>query len=308
MTPGLIRCSKHKDLLHSRVRKNPKDETIKLIYTRYRNFYGNIIRKLKQNYDTNKLEESKHCPKQLWDTIKNITYTKITKQVPLELTQTKDSVIKSLDYCNNYFSSVGKQLANNILSTSNETQDSLARKVAIDNTPLQSLFLDPTDEEEIKSLIVSLKPSSAPGLDGMSNRLLYSIQNHIIMPLTFICNLSLSQGIFPSAWKMAAVTPIHKSGDKSEPSNYRPISLLGPFSKILEKLMHKRLIKFLDEHNILSERQFGFRVNKSTENAVDLTTKIIVEQLDKKQACIGVFLDLSKAFDTVCIPILLRKL
>lgn len=107
---------------------------------------------------------------------------------------------------------------------------------------------------------------------------------------------------------MAAVIPIYKNGAKDDPCNYRPISLLGGYSKLLERVVNKRLTKYLEKNSLLSDRQFGFRQGKSTEDAVTLLTDMVVTHLDQGRSCVGVFLDLAKAFDTVSIPILLRKL
>lgn len=284
MTPGLIRCSKHKDKLHAKLKINPLDETLKKIFTRYRNFYVDLLRKLKQKYESLALEQNKNCTKKLWKSIKTITYTDKTKEKSHALLHTNDSKENSLNHCNEYFSNVGKCLAEDILLQTNETQESLAAKVSLQNSPAQSLYLEPTDVLEINSLIMDLKTDSAPGLDGVTNRLLKAVKNHIITPLTAICNLSLSQGIFPTQWKTAAVTPVYKAGRKDDPQNYRPISLLGSFSKILEKLMNKRLVSFVESNKLISERQFGFRRNRSTEGAVSLLTGLISENLDKKKS------------------------
>lgn len=92
------------------------------------------------------------------------------------------------------------------------------------------------------------------------------------------------------------------------PTNYRPITLLTTISKIVEKVMNKRLVSYLESKNLLSGNQFGFRSGKSTEDAVMKLTSLVTEHVDRGEKCVGVFLDLQKAFDTVCIPILLARL
>ena len=104
------------------------------------------------------------------------------------------------------------------------------------------------------------------------------------------------------------VIPIHKGGSTEELNNYRPISLLSIFDKIIEKLMHKRLHDFLQAHNILFQNQFGFRKNNSTTFALIEITEKIKETIDNKKYGCGIFIDLRKAFDTVNHEILLRKL
>lgn len=308
MTPGLIRCSKHRDNLHTKVRANPNDKVLLKIYSRYKNFHNDLLRKLKRQYESQVLEQNKDNPRKLWDSIRTFSHTKKLKKEPVELTKTKENTLDSLNYCNNFFTNVGKSLADTILTSSNESQGSLAARVKLQVSPPDSLFMRPTDVDEIGSIIDAMRTNSAPGEDGITNKFIKANKRNLLMPLTHICNLSLTEGKFPSEWKSATVIPIFKSGSKSDPCNYRPISLLSCFSKILEKMVNKRLTDFLEEKNLLSDRQFGFRRGKSCQDAVSLLTNVISEHLDNKKACIGVFLDLAKAFDTVSIPILVRKL
>ena len=123
-----------------------------------------------------------------------------------------------------------------------------------------------------------------------------------------IFNLSISKGIFPDKLKIAKVTPIFKSGDSTVLTNYRPISVLPCFSKILERIMYNRLQKHLSENNLLFERQFGFQSSKSTEHAILELSDEILNSFEKNNFTVGVFIDLSKAFDTVNHDVLIKKL
>ena len=130
----------------------------------------------------------------------------------------------------------------------------------------------------------------------------------IATPLAHICNLSIINAHVPSGMKTAKLTPIFKSDAQDELSNNRPISLLPNFSKILEKLMFNRMVEFLDKHNVLYEHQYGFRQNYSIEHALIQLSDKIAQAIDKKRFMIGIFVDLSKAFDTLNHEILLNKL
>ena len=133
-------------------------------------------------------------------------------------------------------------------------------------TPQQnnmSFFLSPVNDLEVKNIIAQLK-DEAPGYDGILSKGLKCISDHIATPLTRLTNLSFSQGVVPDDLKVALVSPLYKTKDPKTFSNYRPISLLPLFSKLLEKLMFNRLLSFLNKCKIINKNQFGFRNNHST--------------------------------------------
>ena len=127
-------------------------------------------------------------------------------------------------------------------------------------------------------------------------------------PIKHVFSLSLKQGIFPENLKIARVSPIFKKDEKFLFNNYRPISVLPCFSKLLEKIMYNRLYKYLSDNNYLYEKQFGFQATHSTEYAVIQLTSQILQAFNEKDHTIGIFIDLSKAFDTVDHELLLQKL
>jgi hypothetical protein len=157
-------------------------------------------------------------------------------------------------------------------------------------------------------LIHGLKANSSCGCDNISPKVLKYSHPYLVDPLVHLVNMSFTQGYFPDELKIAKVVPIFKSGDPQLPSNYRPISILSILSKIFERIFYIRLYDFLNQENILYENQFGFRKAHSTEMALILVLDKISDALDNGDYVLGVYLDFSKAFDTVNHSILLQKL
>ena len=150
-----------------------------------------------------------------------------------------------------------------------------------------------------------MKNDTSPGFDGIPVSVVKKVNNIISKPLCAIFNLSLSTGIVPEKLKIAKVIPVFKKGAKYNVSNYRPISVLPIFSKILEKCMYNRLFNFLNQFNIICNNQFGFRPKHSTSSALLSFIDNVVKSLDNKEVLLSLFLDLSKAFDTLDHSILL---
>ena len=204
---------------------------------------------------------------------------------------------------NEYYVNVGPNLANKI------NCDGLERPSLPSMKNTKSLFLFPTGEEEVTDLITSLKPKTSTGHDNISSKIFKQLYMGIIPPCVHIINLSLSTGIFPDAMKVAKVVPIFKNnGSNTVMKNYRPVSLLPVMSKILERIVYNRLFYFLVKHKILHSSQYGFQVDLSTELAILELQDRIINTLNQNECCVGIFMDLSKAFDTLDHDILLYKL
>ena len=157
------------------------------------------------------------------------------------------------------------------------------------------------------SLTKSLKGKPTAGDDDIPENLVKQCMQLIKGPLAHIYNLSLNSGVFPDIWKTAKVKPLYKKGDKCDMKNYRPISIIPVFAKLLERLMCNR-ISFLYKKKILSEAQNGFKKGKSIDTAVQSFIGRIQKALDKRVHTIAIFIDLTKAYDVLNYKLLPEKL
>ena len=176
-------------------------------------------------------------------------------------------------------------------------------------TPTKSTFeFDEVSEGTILQLITNMKNKNTKGCDQISNKLLKAIKTEIAKPLSFIINQSLKTGSFPVKLKLARVRPLFKKGDPQIINNYRPISILPAISAIFERVIHLQLTHYFEDNTLLTKSQYGYRSGHSTELASLELTDRIYKHLENNEVPIAIFIDLSKAFDTLDHDILLSKL
>jgi hypothetical protein len=166
----------------------------------------------------------------------------------------------------------------------------------------------PVSQAELTNAINDLQSKKSTDLNNISMHLVKTVLTPIISPLLHIFTKSLEQGVVPEKFKIAKVIPVFKSGDPLDMNNYRPISLLCSFSKILEKIVFIRLMKYLNDHNLLSKDQFGFRPRHSTFHPMLDILNRASNALNNKKHMLIIFCDLKKAFDTCDVDVLLGKL
>ena len=276
-------------------------------YKCYRNKIINLIKTSKRKHYNDYFTKYSKNNKKTWSGIKEIITLKpkTSNTIPQKIIHNnltiEDPKLVASAF-NNYFSNAGKNLANRIPASNSSPEDFLG-------TPQpNSFYLFPVTALEIENEISNLKSSKATGPFSVPTDLLKSLKSFLSTPLEIIYNVSFSNGCVPEQFKIANVIPIHKTDSQTDLNNYKPISLLSVFNKILEKLMYKRLFSFIDKHNILYDKQFGFRNNHSTSHATLLITDKIQRAIEDGLYSCGIFLDFSKAFDTVDHNILIRKL
>ena len=273
-------------------------------YKMYRNKLNHLIRKAERKYYQDMLLENKSNLKKSWQILKGII-NKPKYRTTVQEFESNGTIIKDGEQISNkfnkFFVNVGSNLSRAIPKSHKDPRD------FVQHTIYECFCLMPVTDEEVVKVISSFKDSSA-GWDELKPGIIKNIKGCIAMPLTHICNLSFKRGIFPMQLKIANVVPIYKSGNEHVFSNYRPVSVLPVFSKLLEKLMYSRLMNFITNNKLLYKYQFGFQKGKSTYMALILLIDKITEALDKGDCVVGIYLDFSKAFDTVNHDILLQKL
>lgn len=306
ITPGILRSIKNRNKMKLKVRSDPFNEILRITYKRYRNFCNKLIKKLKRKYEKEQILKSINNSKILWKTIKRVTYLNSNSASNTDLLNIKSTQTDSVNYVCDFFANIGKKLAEDILSkdASNNNQNFQM----LPSSQQSSFVLLDTDPYEVDSVLLGLKSDSAPGWDNITTMFLKTVRGVVVPVISHLANLCFSNGIFPSCLKRSLITPVYKGGDSNDVNNYRPISVLPVISKIIEKLINNRLVNYLEHYNILSQNQFGFRRGKSTEDATVTLTSAIGDSLDEGKKCLTVFLDLKKAFDTVSLPILVKKL
>ena len=306
ITPGLKNACKKKNNLYRRFLKCRSKEA-ESRYKSYKNKLTGILRFCEKEYYNKKLQLYRNDMKNTWKLLNGVMNRKMKERNFVSHFNYNDKEIYNKQEIangfNDFFVNIGPELANNIVSP--ENNDVLQY---MNDSNVNSMFLNGVNRKEILDVIKLFANKTSTDYNGLNMFILKKITNFIVEPFLHICNLSLSKGVFPDVMKIAEVIPLFKSGDKHVFNNYRPVSLLPQFSKILEKLFNNRLDSFIDKNCILSECQYGFRNSRSTYMALMDLVENICELIEKKKYVMGIFIDLKKAFDTIDHTILLDKL
>ena len=311
ITTGIIRSICFRDKLYIRLHKTEPDtelyNTLKTNLATYKCILKKSIRIAKQNYYESCFEKYKNNIRKTWQTISDILNRhKNKRSFPEYFMEDGSQITDKLEVANKfnaYFTQIGPKLANSITTPKNQS----FRNYLTKKHKCTFEFKD-INNDTVTKVIDSLKPKSSHGHDGLSVSLMKQVKDVIVEPLKIIINQMLKTGIFPNPLKIARVIPIFKKGDEHIFTNYRPISLLPAISKVFEVVIYLQLYEYLKTNNLIYDSQYGFRPEHSTElSTLELVDRLL-QDMDTDKVPINIYIDLSKAFDTIDHNILLEKL
>ena len=311
LTNGILKSINTKDKMYKKLMKADNlDEVmyanLKAEFNDYKKTLRRSINEAKQLYYKRTFELYRNDIKQTWSVIthtlqKNVRCPDSTNFV------LNNRMITNLDEIanefNKYFVNIGRSLNDRIQSVTT-SDDYLLQH----NKPETTFSFVSVNEVYIGNVINKLKNKSSYGYDTISNKHIKYARNILSRPLTLLINQCIHTGIYPEQLKLSRVKPLHKRGDKTQFGNYRPIALLPSLSKIFERVMFDQLLAYLSNNNLLCINQFGFRPGHSTELAALRLVDHLIAQMDVYNVPTHIYIDLSKAFDTLDHSILLSKL
>ena len=316
ITQGLINSINRKHELYrswtkTKTQKSPDgDQVLYEQYKQHRNTLKCAIKLAKSKYYYNKFDKHKCDHKKTWQLINELRgKTRNDQKWSFVIDEERIVCRRAIaNKFNDYFCNLANNL-NSAISTNIDDGIPVADIPTFEQyltTPQQaSIYLSDTNATEIENIIgefINGKSSDIPVI------LVKRTANLISEPLANLYNKCMADGIFPEELKVGKITPIYKKGNTELLENYRPVSTLPIFGKIFEKLIYARLYSFLTAKNILHENQYGFRKGHSTSHALHSSVEFIRQATDNNKHVLGIFIDLSKAFDTLDHRILLNKL
>ena len=294
-------------------RKNPKGDVEKFEkYRTYNKLLKKSIKNAKSKFHSEKFDACKGNMKKTWTLINKIRGKNRKEIKPIFKIDNERITNRRLiaNKFNEYFVSVAEKMNLSAAQNTECDTDSDGSNIPsftdfMGESQLGSIFMHDCTDEEIKTIIKELDSSKASDIPIK----LVKRSSHVISPiLKQYYNIFISKGQFPDIFKIGKITPIFKKGDEENFENYRPVSTLPLFGKIFEKVIYSRLYSYLISKRILHPNQFGFRKSHSTSHALNYSISEIQKSLNDNKHVVGIYIDLSKAFDTIDHAKLLSKL
>ena len=304
ITKGLLNKIHRRDLIKKKAISS-NDHEMWEQFKCARNQANNAIKQAKKRYFSDNLKVSKGNPRKTWNLINELTSRNTSKSTNILEIQVDNRTISSpgdmAEAFNDHFTNIGQVLAQEVPSAEANPEFYLSHTDKAFHLKTPSL-------DVVFNLLRNIDEKKATGLDMIPSKLLKMAASIVTPSLTAIFTKSIITGIYPTEWKMARVTPVFKKGEKSDLNNYRPISVIPVVSKVFEKTVYDQLYQYLNDNQLLSSCQSGFRSLHSTLTALLEATNSWSVSIDNGFLNGVVFIDLKKAFDTIDHEIILRKL
>ena len=286
-----IKICNARDKLYNKWKNNKNNKTYEKDYKHLRNIANKILITEKNKYFLNEFARTRNNIKETWKIINNIMGKKVNSVDDVIKQNFKNQDCKSL--CENFSVQFKQNVEKIIHKCSIETLSH--EKYTISN----SIFLTHASENEILNILQSINIKKGAGYDNIRPIDVRNNCNLLAPVITALINASLSEGKMPDILKTSVVRPIFKNGKKNDINNYRPISILPIMEKIIEEVVVRRLNSFLNRYNVINEKQFGFQKGKSINKLLGGFTNHINKGLSKNMSSLVLFVDFSKAFDTI---------
>jgi hypothetical protein len=280
-----------------------KDKGLKNLLKLKKKEYNAKLTYGKKMFVENKIKNSDNISKTTWSLINNeIKKDKVTNEIRLMYNGKEYKEPKSVSEVFNYFF---------VNFVDNKVIPNLSPYTPVNSSEVfggRKFYAEPVSEEELEKIILSFPNKYSAGFDEIPMPVIKQARMFLLKPLAHIINSSFVSGIFPSKLKISKIITIHKKGDRTNPSNYRPVSIAPTISKIFERVIYLQLVTFLESNKLFDEEQHGFRRGKSVVSAAVDFLEDIIDAVDKGEHAAGIFMDLSKAFDSVSHNKLLESL
>ena len=293
--------------------KKSKLHVDEICFKEARNDVQNLIKKKKKTFFGNKLNENIGKPKELWKALNDIGLPKKGSSGKQNIClKDKDNLIfdpkKTSNIFKTFFSDIAKNLLEKLPIAPNRFNKNSVSEYYKNFNLTNKFQFSHISTQTVHDILKNLDITKSAGIDNVSATFLKDGAEILASPIAQLCNLSVSTSSFPDSCKTAKLFPLYKKGCKTDPKNYRPISLLPIISKVIEKVIHTQTQSFLDENNILYNFQSGFRKKYSTDSCLGFLNDKISKGFDSGLYTGMILIDLQKAFDTIDHEILLEKM